>query len=78
MKLSNFVEGLQILSRYAGDDTYPLGAEHDIFYFYASGRPMKEEDVKKMVELDWFQEAYEGDEFKPEDYDSEESWCAWV
>ncbi len=75
MRLGNFREGLEILTRYFNDpDGYHIGAEHDQIYIYATNRPLSEEDVAKMVELGWFQDEL------PEDapYDPEEGWSVFT
>ena len=41
MKLSEFLEGLTILKpHYKGGDGFHLGAEHDVFYAYATDTPL--------------------------------------
>ncbi len=70
MTLDNFIEGLLTLRPYYTGDQYPLGAEHDLFFAYATTTPMTPEDVQKMRDLGWFQEGG-GD-----DYDPDESWSA--
>lgn len=74
MKLSKFIEGLNILRPYYDKDSYCIGAEHDQFYAYATSRPLTTEDVEKMRSLDWFQpEQDDGAE-----YDPDEGWSAFV
>ncbi len=80
MKLLAFIEGLQILAPYyEGGDGYHLGAEHDIFYAYATAKPLPETAVTKMYELGWFQpDVEEVEDDKPGPYDPEEGWAAYV
>ncbi len=82
MKLSDFISGLQTLAPYYEDgDSYPLGAEHDIFYAYATKKPLTSEDVQKMVDLGWFQpdaDTGDADDFEAKHYDKEESWAAYT
>ena len=85
MKLNNFIEGLHILQPYYKDPNgYQIGAEHDIFYAYATAKPLPKEAVKRLCEMDWFQPDVEipdedGDgEFRPEHYDPEEGWAAFT
>lgn len=82
MKLSQFIEGLQILKPYYKDgDDYHLGAEHDVFYAYGTERPLSAPDVVRMLELGWFQEDAPRDdegEFTAENYDPEKGWAAFV
>jgi hypothetical protein len=74
MKLSNFIEGLQILQQYFDKDGYKIGAEHDEFYVYKTDRPVSHEHVERLKFLDWFQPGQE--EQAP--YDPEESWQAFT
>ena len=77
MKLGEFIDGLNILRPYYKDgDGYHIGAEHDVFYAYKTERPLSDEDVKKMVELGWFQEdgIHEGEG----EYSPDEGWSAFT
>jgi hypothetical protein len=82
MKLKNFVEGLEILKSYFEDqDGYHIGAEHDIFYVYATDTPLPETAIKKLLELGWFQEemeAADNGEFDTSSYDPEKGWAAFT
>lgn len=79
MKLSELVQGIQILSTYYDDpDGYHVGAEHDVLYLYATDRPLSEEDVKSMLALGWFQESGASSEDEPEAYDAEEAWQSFT
>ncbi len=76
MKLKNFIDGLKILQPYYnGEDGYHIGAEHDQFYAYQTDKPLTQEDVQKMRDLDWFQP--DEDEDAPE-YDPEDGWSAYT
>jgi len=79
MILSKFIKGLQILQPYYDKDGYDIGAEHDVFYAYKTARRLSDEDVKKMRELGWFQEAVPSNEDNtPGPYDPEEGWTAYT
>ena len=80
MKLSAFIEGLQILKpHYKDGDGYEIGAEHDQFYAYQTETPLTDEEVARMRELGWFQpEVPEDDDENPGPYDPEEGWSAFV
>jgi hypothetical protein len=72
MKMSDFMKGLEILrDHFVEKDGYKIGAEHDIFYVYATDVPLTPEHVQKMHDLGWIQEH--GDE-----YDPGEGWVAYV
>lgn len=80
MKLKQFIEGLTILSRYFdGEDGYHIGAEHDIIYVYETARPVEDTDLKRLVELGWFQPEAIHDRaaFRVDQYDPAESWAAY-
>jgi len=76
MKLSNLIEGLQILSKYYRDDGSHIGAEHDELYAYETHRRLEPDDVDRMAELGWIQHDvnWEG----PESYDQTASWVAYT
>lgn len=75
MKLSNFIDGLQILrSHYANADGYHIGAEHDQFYVYATETPLSEDEEKRLRQLGWFQPDI-GDGAP---YDPAEGWSAFT
>ena len=77
MKLSNFIEGLNTLSKYFDNpDGYHIGAEHDQFYVYATDQPLDAADVEKMKSLEWFQPEARGDDDAP--YDHQEGWSAFT
>lgn len=82
MKISNFVDGLQILrSYYTGEDGYVIGAEHDVFFAHATDKPLPEVAVNRLNELGWFQPdvpATVNGDWKPENYDPEEGWAAFT
>ena len=72
MKLSELVQGIQILSTYYDDpDGYHVGADHDVLYLYATDRPLSAEDVTRMLSLGWFQES-------GTTYDAEEAWQSFT
>jgi len=75
MTLNNFIEGLKTLQPYYKDgDDYHIGAEHDQFYAYETDSPLTPEDVKKMLDLGWFQPDQDEDAA----YDPEEGWSAFT
>lgn len=75
MKLSKFVEGLEILRRhYADQDGYHIGAEHDQFYAYATATSLTDDEVKRMRELGWFQPELGEDA----PYEPTEGWSAFT
>lgn len=65
MKLSNFVEGLQIIQKHEGD-AFCLRAEHDQFWVSSTDLAMPAEDTAKLEELGWFKD------------DDADGWSAWV
>ena len=75
MKLSAFIEGLRILQPYyEGGDGFHIGAEHDQFYCYQTGKPLSPEDVQKMFDLGWFQPDRSDDTV----YNQEDGWSAFT
>ena len=80
MNLNNFTQGILTLSKYYDDsDGYCISAEHDIFYMYATDKPLSSKDVKAMIDYGWLQEEadYE-DEFEPKHYMPDEGWAAYT
>jgi hypothetical protein len=74
MRLSNFIDGLNILRSYYDDQNgFHIGAEHDQFYAYATDKPLTPEDVQRMRDLDWFQP-----ELGDAPYDAGEGWSAFT
>lgn len=80
MTLDKFIEGLQIMKPYYDKpDGYHLGAEHDQIYIYATDRALPESDVKRLIELQFFQPDVDGDDdFTFENYDPTEGWSVSV
>jgi hypothetical protein len=80
MKLSNFMQGLEILRAFYNDPNgYHIGAEHDIFYAYATDKPLTTEALEQLVALGWFQENRSSDgEFRVSDYAPDEAWSAFT
>ena len=82
MYLKSLVEGIQILRPYYNNpDGYNMGAEHDQFYMYATDKPLPETEVKRMVDLDWFQPDVvvpDGEDYSAKFYQPEEGWSAYV
>ncbi len=80
MMTKDFVEGLNLIRpHYDDQNSYNLGAEHDIIYVYATDHPIPEESVKRLFELGWFQPEVEiDDEDEHAPYDPEEGWAIHV
>jgi hypothetical protein len=80
VKLGDFIGGLTTLRPYYKDgDGYHLGAEHDVFYAYATDRPLSPNDVQRMRDLGWFQsEVDDDDDGNHGQYDPEGTWSAFV
>lgn len=79
MKLGNLVQGITILQKYFDEpDGHHCGADHDIFYIYPTNKPVSDEDVGKLKELNWFQPDVEEDDDENAPYDAEESWAPYV
>jgi hypothetical protein len=81
MTLSKFIQGLQVFQKYYEEDDYATGAEHDIFYVYPTDWGLSEDDLKKVIELGWFQPdvKYEDeDKFQASDYSPSEGWSTYV
>ena len=85
MILSELREGLEILSRYFDKDGYHTAAEHDVFYVYATNRPVVEPDLSRLIKLGWFQDVDTSDDdesesgdFEAKHYNPEESWQAFT
>ena len=75
MKLSNFIDGLNILKKYYKEiDDYHIGAEHDQFYAYETDYPLAPEDVQKLLDLGWFPFDQEEDA----EYNPKAAWTAFV
>jgi hypothetical protein len=76
MKTGDFIEGLNIILPFytKGRDGYNLGADHDVIYIYATDNPLPETDVKRLLDLGFFQpEVQTGS-----DYDPAEGWAVYV
>jgi hypothetical protein len=79
MLLSKLIQGLQIFQKYYDEDGYDTGAEHDQFYAYSTDKPLSEEDLKKVVDMGWFQpDVDHEDDFQVSDYDPTEGWSTYV
>jgi hypothetical protein len=81
MKTKDIIEGLTTLEKYrTKPDGYNTGAEHDQIYAYRTNEPVSESDVKRLVELGWFQPHVDtgGGEFTAEHYNAEEGWSCYV
>jgi len=83
MRTSAIIEGLTILEKYRDKpDGFNCGAEHDILYVYSTDRPVKPDDLNRLIELGWFQEDAvdweKEDEFSAKHYDPEEGWACYT
>lgn len=78
MTTDELIKGLQILQPYYDNPgEFNTGTGYDVVYAYPTNKPVSEEDILKMVELDWDQEHDydEGeDELSLSDYRQDESW----
>lgn len=82
MRTREIIEGLQTLMPfYDNQDGFHNGAEHDVFYAYATDKPLTDDALSKMIELGWHQEHdgrdYEED-FTQTDYRPDESWVCYT
>ena len=82
MTTKNVIEGLSILEKYRDKpDGYNTGVEHDQIYAYPTAKPVNDDDLKRLVELGWFQQDVEtgdDDEFGAKHYDAAEGWSCFV
>jgi hypothetical protein len=83
MRLTDLIEGLDIFKTYFDDTTgYHVGAEHDVIYVFPTDRPVSEEDVERLIALDWHQEDVEIEDedadFSPEHYSPDETWSHYT
>ena len=75
MRLSKFIQGLQILQQYYKNaDGYHLSAERNEIKLYATDTPLPDEDVKKLRELGWFQLCEWNNCDQHPSYAPEDSW----
>ena len=83
MKLSNFIDGLNILRPYYNDgNDYNIGCEHDKFYAYKTDIPLPPPIFKKMYDLGWFQpergNSLKYDPGYDSEYDSNDGWSVFT
>lgn len=78
MKMSEVVQGLQILQKYFHEDEYNVMAEHDQIYVNMTDKPLSPENLKTLFQLGWFQPGAEEDEDGYRVYDPELGWTAYV
>ena len=80
MKTPDVIQGIKILQDYRNKpDGWHLGADHDEIYAFATDKPLLASDLKRMIELGWFQhqvKVEKGCNFGAENYDPSEGWCA--
>jgi hypothetical protein len=78
----NVMSGLKILLKYQGNpDSYHLGAEHDVLYFYPTDKQVCSQDIETLIALGWFQDdadTGDSDDFRSEHYDQDLSWVCFV
>lgn len=77
MKMSEVIQGLQILQKYFDENSYNVMAEHDQIYVARTDKPLNSEDLIRVFELGWIQEDVEEDE-NGNLYDPELGWTAFV
>lgn len=66
---------------YERQDGRFTGAKYDVFYAYATFKPLSDEALDKMIELGWHQEYDElnyAEDFSREDYRPDESWFCYT
>lgn len=79
MKLGEFMDGLAILRPYYnGGDGHHISAEHDVFYAYATDKPVSPDDVSKLFALGWFQKGVKQPREGNAQYDPDEGWAAYT
>lgn len=76
MRTKDIIEGLTILQKYRENpDGFHCGAEHDVFYAYATDQRLDDADLARMIELGWTQERDDYDEeFAVKHYNEDEGW----
>ena len=81
MQLNKFIEGLAILSQYYDKpDGYHLSADHDIIYIYPTDKSVPDADLKRLIELGFFQPDVDTDDdrYSVGFYQAGEGWAAYV
>lgn len=83
MKISNLIAACEIIKKYyTNPNGYHICTEHDKFYFVRTDKEMSEEDINKMLELDFFQEeGIQKELYSSEnktEYNPSEAWCAFT
>jgi hypothetical protein len=64
MITKNFVEGVNIISKYLKDESYELNCDHDQLWFGSYESVKNENDKARLLELGWF--------------NSEDSWSMFI
>jgi len=84
MSNKNIIEGLKILNSYCEDGCDSIYLTHDTVWFTSVG-DMKDEDIEKLIDLEWFQEGtideYQldgGSDFKLKHFNPDEDWTYYV
>lgn len=80
MKTSNIIEGMvTLLPYYDHQNGYHTECIYKNLRMFPTDRPLSEEDLNKMISLDWYQDipGYNGYNFKPEHYRQDEAWISY-
>ena len=76
MKLSNFLEGIEILKFYYKDPNgYHLNAEHDEITLSATDYTLPADEVAKLHALGWHQSGCDSEQHE---YSVDENWSAFT
>lgn len=79
MTLKAMAEVLAILTPHYNDPSKEwFSAEHDEIYFPATDTPLNEDELKKLKDLNVFQEESEEDDEGDREYLPEEGWKAFT
>jgi hypothetical protein len=76
MTTAKIIEGLTILEKYHNHpDGYNCDAEHDVLHAHRTDRPLKADDLSRMIAIGWLQERRD---LQTDGYDPEEGWCCFT
>lgn len=56
-RISDVIEGLQIIQKYVEPDEHLGGAEHDIIYAVPGDTSISDEDVARLIGLGWHNDS---------------------
>ena len=72
MNTKSLMRGIQTLLPYYDDENgYHSGSDHDVFYMFATDKPVSEEDQEELEVLGWYQPH-------GAEYSQSESWYAYI